>query len=455
MSTTQKAIRQRMLQLEPDLGRLETVASLAATSVTVTALATGTVQTDKYLEKWMLRPDTSTTADRVRMVSDFTNTTGALTHAGANYADTTVGSPAESVEIHEYEPRFVDEAIQEALRRTRFLDESYMPASVDGRYWLDGFSWIQNADDIVQLGFRNNPVLTPNRYFAKWVGNNTDGAQIPDDWTVTAGTSFTRSTTTRRGPYSLSLTGTSSTVDYVIPVKALGGSLNSLRGKTVTAVLVSRSANASSHRVQVIEEDASASAITTTSSSYHTGDGTWQEMTAQVTIGSTTEQIRLRGAQDVDETGLFNELYLIFGIIGDQEREDRYRTLWEDRIPHWSQGQPLLVQSYNGLGDQFVIRSYRPYTEFDSARVLSGSADADTTDAPLDLIARSAIFHLYASFEPNWRESSSVEAQKARKWYASSSAAKTSHLANQESEEMGVGEAILASRSRAYVRRVR
>lgn len=442
-----------MLSLEPDLGRVENIASLTATTAVVTALATGTVNSDKFIEKWLLRPDTSTAADRVRMVSAFTASTGTLTHAGANYGDTTATS--ETLEIHEYEPRFADLAIQEALRRTRFLDESYLPASVDGRYWLDGFSWIQNADDIVQVGFRSNPVITPNRYFAKWNTNNTSGAIVPDDWTVTAGTSFARSTTSRRGPYSLSITGASSTVDYVIPVKALGGALTSLRTYTITAVLVSRSANATSHRVQIIEEDATGNAITTTSSSYHTGDGTWQEVSTQVAVGSTTEQIRLRGAQTVDETGLFNELYLMVGILGDAEREDRYRTVWEDRLPHWSQGQPLLLQSFNGIGDQMVIRSYRPYAAFDETRVLSGSADADTTDAPLDLIAREAIFHLYAAFEPDWREAKSVEGAKARKWYASSSQGKTSHLANAESEEMGVGEAILSSRARSYVRRVR
>ena len=92
--TTLKSIR-RAMYLRPGsgVGQTEVIASLTTTTAVVSKLATGTINSEKYLRKWLIRAEAaSQPADRERSCSAFSSSTGTFTHAGANYADTTATS---------------------------------------------------------------------------------------------------------------------------------------------------------------------------------------------------------------------------------------------------------------------------------------------------------------------------------------------------------------------------
>lgn len=394
MSTTQAGIRRHMLQMEPSLGRVESIASLTTSTVTVSAFAVGTMLSGKFVDRYMLRPTATTSADRLRLISDYNSSTGGMQHRGAAYTDVTATD--ESVEIHEFEPYLHDNAIQKVMRHSRFLDRYILPLNASGQYWLGDLTWVTGPQNL-RIGYTANRVLTNNRGMEKWNAYSS-GALVPDACTL-AGASgvFARSATARRGAYSLSATraGTTLTIDEVIPLLSSGVDADSLRGTTVTGVIVGRSAQASSLRVQVLSEDASAVALSTTSSDYHTGGGAWEELTAEHTVDAAAEVLRLRVQVAVDETALIDDRYLMSGTLDDVTRRNVFTTTWFDPTPHFQQGQPLNVSTRAGTTGQLVIESQRPYTEFTQSRVDAGTADADATDIPVALAAHGALWHFY------------------------------------------------------------
>lgn len=397
---TLAAIRQRALELEPDLGRTVALTSAAAQSASATSLAMGTIGARKFSNKWLVRPDaiTAAGADRIRFSIDFNSNNGNLPHEGAAYVDVT--STGENLEIHEHEPYLFDNAIQHVLRTTRFLDRSILPSNLAGEYWLNGLSWIADPSDIVRVGWTASPVMTRNRGMEKWNGASTAGALVPDDWTLAGtGATFARVASVRLGAYSLTVNttgGNTATVDAVVPVLRSGVSADSLQGLIVTGVAVSRSGAASSQRVRVTSENAAGTVITTTNSSFHTGNSYFQELSAEHTVSTTAEQLRVQFRQEQNETTQhLDELYLMLGVLTDSQRRDQFPITWWNRRPNLEQGQPLLLHYERRANAQIVIESQRPYAVFDSARLIAGTADLDSTDAPLDLIAHGALWRLY------------------------------------------------------------
>lgn len=390
--TTLAQYRQRMLSLRPDVGRAFTITGVGTQKVTVSRAAVGTVGPARYTRRWAVRPDAATAAgaDRERMINDYNPFTGEFHHDGAAYADTSAGT--EKLEVLEYEPFLYDDAIQETLRNTRFLDDSILPANLSGEYWLNGLSWLKAPSDIVRIGTRAIPVLSRNRHFEKWNTISSAGLLQPDDYTVAgSGGTFTRSTTARRGAYALSATrsGTNLTITQTIGLLPTGVSNDSLIGKTVTAVMVCKTSTASAGRVALSD------GVTTTNSSYHTGGGGWEELTASAEIGATGTDLTIQGQVNVDGTLLIDELYLVYGSLTDTIRRSGFREPdWYQQAPRFEQ-QGMLLHGPRAIGSQVVVRSQRPYAQFDADRVFAGSADADEHDAPIELIAHGALWHLY------------------------------------------------------------
>jgi hypothetical protein len=58
-------------------------------------------------------------------------------------------------------------------------------------------------------------------------------------------------------------------------------------------------------------------------------------------------------------------------------------------------GQLGLYLAARGFGGQYIVYSGRPYPGFDTTRLLNGSADADSSDAPLVPVAIGALSYLY------------------------------------------------------------
>ena len=387
-----------MMAREPELGRVEDIASLTTTTAVVSALATGTVTAGKFTEKWMLRNATATAADRTRVSSNFSAATGTLTHAGANYADTTATS--EQVEIWEHEPYRIDQAIQQALGKTYRSTPFELPTRPGlDRYSLHELSWITEPADVTRVYRKPLGVLTRNRHFGRW-NTYSAGALAPDDWTLAgSAATFARTETSVRGnqKYALAVTraGTDATVAQtyeVIPT----GDVDNLRGKIVTGVVEGRSSQAASLTVTVQSLDWAGNVLSSTASSAHDGDDDYQELTAEHTVHAAAERVRVLATLAVDETAELADLYMTTGALDDAVRVDRSSLQWEALEPRFdTSGGLYVILPPHGLGAQYVVESYRAYPAFTASRITAGTADGDSTDAPLGLIAEGALYEFY------------------------------------------------------------
>lgn len=437
MPTTLAGYRREMTRLEPALGSAHLINTAAARQLTVNTLKYGARSSvSRYSEKFMLRADSaSLPADRVRLSYDYDPVAGTIAHEGADYADVTAGT--EILEILEHEPYRYDEAIQETLRSTRYRDIEILPTHNADRYWLDQFSWMTDPGHIIRVGWRQSPVMTGNRNFEKWNVVSTAGALEPDLWTLgkESGATYARSATARRGAYSLSVTrsGANCTVSITVPVMETGVEADSIQGLTATGVLVCRSANPSSATVKVDSQDASGSSLSSTTSDAHTGGGAWEELTAEHTVNVAAEQVVTTYTGAVDENVLIDDLYLMKGVLTDTVRRDIAGTAWHRFTPEFEQGQPLqLIAPKNiGLGQQIVIESERPYATFDETRVRNQTADLDSLDAPLRLIATGAVYRLYEKMGPDTQ----ALAEKWRRRYQEMAAR---HLAVSRETDLGI-----------------
>ena len=429
MTNTLKVVRRGMLQQEPELGRFDNIKTLTTTTVVVASLATGTVTSGKYAEKWMLRAEAALVGgvpvDRIRMCSAFASTTGTLTHAGTNYADTTATN--EIVEIHEYEPYLLENSVQQALATTRYVDTSVMQGRADGRYTFGNLPWVTRPSEIVKIGLRHSPVLTANRKFDQWGTMDTSGVLYPDFWTIAGtGATIARSSTSRSGAYSLSLTRASNdvTADQTVQAVTSGYSSSSLQGQTFTGVLVCRSTNAASVRVRVTSEKADGTVISTTNSSYHTGGGAWEELTAQHTVDSAADVIRVSARVEVDETALLDDCYGMNGEIGDGVRRDAFETDWLEG--RWEQNPTAWIGPQT-WSEQIVVKSRRPFPEFDATRLAAGTADSDVTDCELTLLTTRALAIFYEQ----------VDAEKAAQFARKADDLGASYLADVDPGQPG------------------
>ena len=440
--------RQRALSLDPSLGQVETITGLATTSVTAASLAYGTVGARKFSEKWLLRPTAAlngsgVAVDRLRFSSDYVSSTGAISHAGTNYADTTVTD--EVVEIHEHEPWTLEQAIQDALAQTLRVDRTVLQPRTDGRYFFNAFSWI-TAPQGVRVGKSASNVLTGNRHFDQWGTVSTAGVLQPDRWAL-AGTSatFARSSTSR-SRYALSVTrsGTTTTVEQT--VQAVTGSTNDtgLRGQVVTGFVIAQTTVASQTRVRVTSEKADGTVLSTTNSSYHSAGGSWEELTAEHTVDSAADVVRVSIRNEADGAQVLDDAGLLEGTMNDSERRDNFPVSWLE--VDWSQN-PLMFLTSTGITGQIVIQSRRPYPTFDATRVRSGLADADSQDAPLDLIAYRALAKFYQREADGLNGNASL-ARQAAKYAKTADIMGAAHLAEPQGDETGAQ--MLSGKARGY-----
>jgi len=432
MTTDLTAVVRRMLELERSLGRVENIASLTTTTAVITALATGTVSSGKYGGKWMKRPQAASAADRVRLSTEagFSSTTGTLTHAGANYADTTATN--ETLQLLEHEPYLFDLAVQRSLQATRKLDRFIYPTrNAVERYWMHECPWVTEPSDLWRVYRTSNPVLSRNRHLDKWNAYSSTGVLTPDNFTL-SGTSATmaRSTTgVRTGQYSVAVTrsGTDWVLEQTIGLLETEVSADSLRGQTVTAVLVGQSGNASDLEVEVTD------GVDTSTSTAHTGGSTVEELSKEHTVNAAATTLTLRARGNVDGVTYVNQLYLVLGSLTDDVRRDQSRIVWEAQ-PSWEQSSTLQMHlPAAGLGGQYVVESWRPYPQLDAARVLAGSADADVIDAPVELVARVALGFLYESLP-----STPENLAKAAEWTAIGAQARAQHMTSQRTQRTGL-----------------
>lgn len=379
----------------PDaIGRVAAIASGSTTTVVSSALAFGGNDEQRYAQKWMWRPDTTTTADKTRYSDSFAPSTGTLTHSGTNYLDTTFTS--ENVFICEFEPYKIRDAIDLAIRRLRRLDrtEVWSPRGATN-IPIGDMDWIKEPDDIVALAYNPSPVLSRDRYFEKWFTVNSAGVLVPSEWDLTAnGTpTVTKSTSYYwRGSHVVKLTasGADDSLTQTVPILQNGVDGYDLRGKEVTFV------------VSCLGESADSSiSVTCGSTTASTAMGTGNaltEKTATITVPSSGEdQIFINITANTGESIYAGEAYLAeTDKASDATRIDNNHDQYIDRSTYAMEQAGTIRLKVPTRGDgQLIVYSKRPYPGFDNTRLVSGAADADSSDAPLEAVACGAIARLF------------------------------------------------------------
>lgn len=376
------------------IGRLAAISSLTATTVVSSALAFGGNSEQRYSQKWLWRITTTTTADKVRFSDSFAPATGTLTHSGTNYTDTT--ATGEEVIISNFDPYLIREAIDLTVRSLRRLDKTEYPSTKGQRkFWVND-EWIRHPSDIAEVGYSQSPVLSKDRYFDKWGEVGTDGSLQLTHWALSgSGATVARSTAKYwRGSHVVALTRSSSDCEIVqtIPVYRNGVDGYDLRGKSVTFLAWALCGTASRFAARIDDQTGSNSASET-----HTGGGTWEELTGQITVDNNSESLTLElQIEDGDVTAYIGEAFLVeTEHLSDAVRFDTYQEhVLPDgsyRFDQWGTLQVNTQEQFN----QLLVWSKRPYPGFDSTRLTSGAADADSTDAPKEIVATGAIARLF------------------------------------------------------------
>lgn len=407
-----------MIQLGPvDIGRVESIASLTVTTAVVTKLAVGAYDS-QYLEGyWMLRPDTATAADRRRVVDSFAAATGTLTHTGANYGDTTATS--ELIEIWKYDPEWVDLAINTALTKMRRAYAVYLPAIHGARmHFLDSLAGIAKPSDIMRIERTNSRQLTNNRFFDEYWTVNTSGVLQPDYWTLAgSGATMARSTTrSYRSKYAIAITraGADCTLTQDVGMLWNGVSGEDLSGKAVEATGAFWSAVASQVRIGIND------GVTTTYSSYHTGGSTWERLNVSKTLSASATKCEVTISVEGSDTVCYaNDVFLSWEQVQavDQRLDESTGLVW-DREYSQSESLPVMLPP-RSLGEVWKVWIARSYPQFNEDRVRAGTADDDSTDAPLDIVAIGALAELYFRVAAGRESDSSTEYMLAQKYESS------------------------------------
>lgn len=398
MTVTLADIIARAITLSNDyvIGRVVPLTSVSngpPKTVTASSLAFGGNTEMKFAQKWFWRPDASasTITDRAPRYSDsWAPATGAITHSGTDYTDTT--APSERLFILETgEPYMFRELANEALGRIRRVDVTEIPARQgETRYYVGDLSWIEKPADVLGVAVNSSPVLSRNRKFEKWDTVATDGTLRPTHWTLSGtGATVAKSTTEYwRGSHVIGVTVASAdgVLTQTVPVYRNGVDDYDLRGKSVTFVAWVQGSD--SPKI-TIESGASSATDTVAASS-------WEELTAAITVPTTAAKIDIQLTTVASgDPGYFGEAYLVeTAKLSDAVRKDNYepypllKSEWE-----WEQNGTLALRVAPQTG-QILLSTAKPYPKFDADRLITGAADSDETDAP-EIIVATGLLYLY------------------------------------------------------------
>lgn len=391
-SLTQYA--RQALDICPEIGRWDPIASGSATTIVVTQLATGGLPSSAFERQWAVRREAaSQPADRVRMITAFASDTG--TSTVGTMADTTFTS--ENVEILRYHPNRLDRAVNWALNYLRREDTVTVPVLPSRTRYPMGtlLAHVRYPNDIVRVAATDSPVISQNRYLQKWNSYSSTGVLTPPDGFTLAGSAatVTRSTVQAyQSPYTAALTraGTNATLTQNVGILATGVDADSLQGETVTVVARAYCATASAFRIRVND------GTTTTNSDYHSGNSTFAELSKEVALGASASALTFAASADTnDATTYIDQLYLVWGTLTDAVRRDEYpETVLDVDDYRFDQSAGVIELPRRSKG-QWRITTRRPYPQFPSASIAGGTADAYVSDAPVEAVATVAVWKLW------------------------------------------------------------
>ena len=398
---------QQMFQLltDDEIGRSVPISSIGDDSIVCSTLAFASGSSQKFAQRWAWRPLSATQpGDRVRYIESFTSSSGTLNinSAATNYVDQTATN--EVVLITKYEPAFICDAIQNAIKMLRRMDRTEFPVVMNGsRVYLGDLDWVLDPDDVSMVKRNRSPVITRNRYLQKKNKVSTAGVQLPDWWTVANNNDTTPFTaTTYRGQktyYSLERSGgTDATLTQAVSALLDGVSGDAPAGETITAVVV-------------LLESVGGDVLLTLGDNY-TSDATvnagtdLENLVSTISLNSLASGITVTVTSQTSNTAnAVLQAYALIGDLTDAVRRDDYPEYdipradrnggygweWDD------QAGTLAIKTDNWGRGQILVYSKRPYCGFDADRLAAGTADQDVSDAPLIPVATGAIWKLFES----------------------------------------------------------
>jgi hypothetical protein len=172
----------------------------------------------------------------------------------------------------------------------------------------------------------------------------------------------------------------------------------------------------------------------TANSSEHTGGSTYETLTASATILSTTDTLTFGARLVTSDVGVnIAQCKLVLGsTVSDSDyRNDNWDGVVHPSYYRFKQAGPLKLIAPNiGFPAQFLVCSERAFPAFNSARLISGDADSDESDAPLVPVATGLIWYLLKHrLGENHRDT--------KVWRAKFDAACAKHLAYPSDGSMG------------------
>ena len=381
-----------MARIAPIIGGYAgSIASGGATTAVLTGLV-GAFPDDELNDAALLMPDAATAADQIRVITDWTGLTGTATFG--TRADTTYTSETYIVlPKGTYTVLELRDTIDKALRDTRRTLRMIIPTARDRRrYPLAAVTWLRNARDVDGVQLRASPNLIDNEDFARWHNGTTSA---PDGWTLAgSGATIARGATfPSYGAYTAQVTrvANDATLTQDVPYYLAKQLIDDL---ATVAIKVRCTATVAS-RVRVGINNG----VSTTYSSYHSGDGEPEDLTASLTLTAAASRVQIVLSVDTGDTmGDFDMAVLVedsavpdaLWFAGSESMFERDLTY---NIENAGSGVPVLVLACEqSRRQQLVIVSRRPYATL--------ATDGATTEAPADLIEAKTIYELSAMMKP-------------------------------------------------------
>lgn len=382
-----------MTRIVPPLGGYSGSITSGTAGTAVLGGLVGITSDDDFNDWLLYMPDASAAGDQARIVTDWAGTTGTASFA-ARVTDTSLADetyllvPKGSWTLTEIRDA-INKALRESRRSTRFVVPT---RNYTRMYQLDGLTWLRSARDVDAVFDRPSPNLLDNEDFARWQ-NGT--ALAPDSWTLSgSGATIARgSTFPSYGAYTAQVTRVTNdaTLYQDLPYGLAKQLIDDL---AAVAVEVRCTATVAS-RVRVGINDGN----DTTWSSYHSGDGEPEDLTATRTLTAAASRVRVSLSVDTGDTmGDFDAAFLVEGTSVPEALTNagsegyRERQIANHRLNVGSGVPTVLLPNMRGRGAQLVISSRRPWATL--------STDVGTTEAPSDLIESRAIYELAAMFKP-------------------------------------------------------
>lgn len=352
----------------------------------------GALNDDELNDDLLVMPDAANDSDQTRVIADWGGPAGRATWDG-NRSDVTYTSETYfTIPRNTFTLQECRQAVSRAVTGTKRTYRYIVPTRRARTFPLSDLTWLRNADDVDGVFYRGCPGMLANEEMEHWHDGTTSA---PDGWTLSgAGATVARSTTFASfGPYLVQLTSAAADANLTqdVPYQLAKQLIDDLA--TVAVKVRVTATVASEGRVGINDGN------DTTWSSYHSGDGEPEDLTASRVLTADASRIRViletaTGTNVVSfdraalvEGSSVDDGYWETGAGGFLNEEVEFDPL------NTGSGVPVLsTRRQYDRGGQFVVVTRRPYADL--------TADSASTEAPEDTIVAKTIFELAVLDKP-------------------------------------------------------